>query len=176
MWNYIYQNRFEASGYRASAKLYNSLQPDLILPGHAEPIWVQPEYLQALCELGEALERFHHELLVEQVSGFQMEGFGARILPYHTTPAPGEIIEYLVEIYNPFPNRENCVVQMVVPPTWEVIEGEFRVWLDAGASRVVQFHVKPQYNQKVRRARLAVNLTIGSQQYGQQAEALVTIR
>ena len=39
-WNYVYQNRFAFDDYIASAALYAWLAPDLILPGHWEPLWV----------------------------------------------------------------------------------------------------------------------------------------
>jgi len=40
-WNYIYKNRFRTRDYKDSGQLYLRLQPDLIISGHWEPLWIE---------------------------------------------------------------------------------------------------------------------------------------
>jgi glyoxylase-like metal-dependent hydrolase (beta-lactamase superfamily II) len=174
-WNYVYQNRFRISDYQLSAGLYRQLNPDLILSGHWEPLWVQPQYFEQLIERGELLDRLHRELLPLDSVDFGAEGVGARIQPYQVTARGGEVIKFEVEIRNPFDRAAEAVVQMVVPVGWQVAEDNVRVRLDAHTVQPVQFHVTPPVGLNVRRARVAVDLTIDGRRFGQQAEALVTV-
>lgn len=175
-WNYVYQNRFRSGDFRLSAELYASIQPQLILSGHWDPLWVSEEdFWQRLYQRGCDLERMHAELLPEETQGFGAEGFGARMLPYQATIKAGETVQYSVEIHNPFNRPAEAVVRLCTPPDWgpeppavrlslaplEMMEVELRAVVPAGIS--------------ARRERLAVDLCVDGQAFGQQAEALLTI-
>jgi glyoxylase-like metal-dependent hydrolase (beta-lactamase superfamily II) len=171
-WNYVYQNRYAIGDYVATAKLYHRLQPDLILSGHWQPLRVTPEYLQQIAEDAEALDRLHRELLPE-TPNLGAEGFIARISPYQVTVSAGETIPFEVEIRNPFPQQEETVLRVVVPHGWEVEPVEQRKQI-SGVHQF-SFSVTPPDGLAVRRVRIAVDLTVASQRFGQQAEALVTV-
>ena len=171
-WNYVYQNRFAIGDYVATAKLYDRLQPDLILSGHWQPLRVTPEYLQKIAEDAEALDRLHREMMPE-FPDLGAEGFLARISPYQATAAAGETIHFEVELRTPFPNQEEATIRIVVPQDWNVdpIEQTQQI---SGVHQL-SFSVTPPAGLIVRRARLAVDLTVAGQRFGQQAEALVTV-
>ena len=171
-WNYVYQNRYAMGDYLATAELYHRLQPDLILSGHWQPLRVTPEYLQKIAEDAEALDRLHRELLPE-TPDLGAEGFLARISPYQVTALAGEMTSFEVELRNPFPRPEEAVIQVVAPRGWEVEPTEQT--LQITGVHQLSFKVTPPPNLTVRRARLAVDLTIAGQRFGQQAEALVTV-
>ena len=171
-WNYVYQNRYAIGDYSATAKLYQRIQPDLILSGHWQPLRVTPEYLQTIAADAEALDRLHRELLPE-TPNLGAEGFLARISPYQVTATAGEPIPFEVEISNPFSHPEEAVIQVVAPQGWEVelVEQTFQI----ASVEHISFKITPPAGLAVRRARLAVDLTIAGQHFGQQAEALVTV-
>src|SRR5215216_5380084 len=171
-WNYVYQNRYAIGDYAATAKLYHRLQPDLIISGHWQPLRVTPEYLQKIAEDAEALDRLHREMLPE-MPDLGAEGFLARITPYQSTVPAGETSLFEVEIRNPFPLTEEAVIRVVPPPGWDVEPDVQTLQI----SDVYQFSFKatPPPGLAVRRARLAVDLTIGGHRFGQQAEALITV-
>jgi glyoxylase-like metal-dependent hydrolase (beta-lactamase superfamily II) len=170
-WNYVYQNRYAVEDYVATAELYQRLEPDLILSGHWQPLRVTPEYLQQIAADAEALQRLHHELLPE-IPDFGAEGFLARISPYQVTVPAGEMISFAVDIRNPFPGSEEAVLRVVAPREWEVDPAEQRLQIE-GVGQLT-FTVTP-IGPAIRRARIAVDLTIAGQRFGQQAEALVTL-
>ena len=170
-WNYVYQNRYAIGDYVATAKLYQRLQPDLILSGHWQPLRVTPEYLQKIAADADALHRLHRELLPERPD-LGAEGFLARISPYQVTVPAGETISFAIEIRNPFPRSEEAVLRVVAPRGWEVEPAEQRLQIE-GVQQLT-FTVTPT-GPAVRRARVAVDVTIASQRFGQQAEALVTL-
>ncbi len=170
-WNYVYQNRYAIGDYVATAKLYQRLQPDLILSGHWQPLRVTPEYLQKIAADAEALHRLHRELLPERPD-LGAEGFLARISPYQVTVPAGETISFAIEIRNPFPRVEEAVLRVVAPQGWEVEPEEQRLQIE-GVQQLT-FTVTPT-GPAVRRARVAVDLTTAGQRFGQQAEALVTL-
>jgi glyoxylase-like metal-dependent hydrolase (beta-lactamase superfamily II) len=171
-WNYVYQNRYAIGDYAATAELYKRLRPDLILSGHWQPLRVTAEYLQKIAEDGQVLDRLHRELLPD-VPDFGAEGFLARISPYQVTARSGDRIPFEVEIRNPFARSEEAIIRVVAPVGWEV-EPEQQIVQVTGVQRF-SFNVTSPAGLAVRRARLAVDLTIAGQRFGQQAETLVTL-
>ncbi len=171
-WNYVYQNRYAIGDYAATAALYNRLHPDLILSGHWQPLRVTSEYLQKIASDAEALDRLHREILPE-TPDLGAEGFLARISPYQVTALAGETIPFEVEIRNPFPHPNEATIRIVVPQGWDVQPAEQS--LRIADVHQLSFHVTPPQGLAVRRARLAVDITIAGQRFGQQAEALVTV-
>jgi glyoxylase-like metal-dependent hydrolase (beta-lactamase superfamily II) len=170
-WNYVYQNGFTIADYISGAKLYQRICPDFILSGHWQPLRVTPEYLQKIIADAETLSRLHRELLPESPD-LGAEGCIARILPYQVTVLEGETISLEVEICNPFPGPEEALVRMTAPQGWRV-EKETQTLQISGVHWLLFKVTAP--NMVVRRARMAVDLTIGGQRFGQQAETLVTV-
>ena len=171
-WNYVYQNRYAIGDYSATAKLYHYLQPDLILSGHWQPLRVTPEYLQTIAADAEALDRLHRELLPE-TPNLGAEGFLARISPYQVIATASESIPFEVEIRNPFPRSAEAVIRVVAPRGWEVQPAEQTLRINEIHQH--SFKVTPPSGLAFRRARIAIDLTIAGQRFGQQAEALVTV-
>ena len=174
-YNYVYQNRYQIGDYRASAALYRRLEPDVILTGHWDPLWVQPGYFDNLEERGEALERLHEQLLPMEECDFDAEGIGVWLHPYQVEVEAGHTQVFEVEIRNPFHSTEEACVGLVVPQGWQVDTEVQRVQLQNKATAKVQFAVTPPHGIQVRRARIAADLTVGERRFGQQAEALVTV-
>ena len=171
-WNYVYQNRYSVGDYATTAQLYDRIRPDVILSGHWQPLRVTPEYLQKIAVDAEALDRLHRELLPE-MPDLGAEGFIARVTPYQSIVPAGETGSFEVEISNPFPLPEEAMIQVVAPRGWEV-EPAVQTRQISGVHQF-SFKVTPPRGLAVRRARLAVDLTIAGHRFGQQAEALVTV-
>ena len=171
-WNYVYQNRYSVGDYTSSAKLYERVCPDLILPGHWQPLRVTPEYLQKIVADAETIDRLHRDLLLE-TPNLGAEGFIARIVPYQVTVLAGEPFPIEVEIRNPFSGSEEAIVRLVMPPGWEA-SPNLQI-LEISDDLQLSFKVTPPPDLSVRRARLAVDVIIAGQRFGQQAEALVTV-
>jgi hypothetical protein len=168
----VYQNRYSIGDYAATAELYQRLNPDLILSGHWRPLRVTPQYLQKIAADAEALDRLHRELLPE-TPDLGAEGFIARIMPYQVNVFAGETIPFEVEVRNPFPLPEVAVIRVVAPRGWDV-QPEVQTRQISGIHHF-SFKATPPPGLDVRRARLAVDLTVAGQRFGQQAEALVTV-
>lgn len=175
LWNYVYQNRFRAGDYRLTASLYQELKPDLILPGHAEPLWVKPGYFEELRRNGEALERIHADLLPQETAGFGVEGTGARIEPYQTAAYGGDEIAFEVYLANPFQTGSEADVRLLAPPGWKVEPAVRVVKMQPGEEVVKVFHVHVPSGTVVRRARLTADVIVNGRRFGQLAEALVSV-
>jgi glyoxylase-like metal-dependent hydrolase (beta-lactamase superfamily II) len=174
-WNYVYQNGFSPADYSRSAALYRKLQPDLILSGHWSPLWVDPGYFDRLDAMGAALERLHADLLPLEVLDVGAEGPIARIEPYTVTAAAGTRQTFVVETRNPFPHTADAVVRLVVPEGWAADPREAHCPVIAHATATNRFEVSTPAGRVIRRARIAADVTIAGQPFGQQAEALVTL-
>jgi glyoxylase-like metal-dependent hydrolase (beta-lactamase superfamily II) len=183
--NYVYPNRFVADDYMRSAALYERLRPDLILTGHWSPLHVPPGYFGKLADMGSRLSHLHHDLLMRRLDVGD-EDFLARIMPYQLEVPREAGFRLRVELRNPYPERAEAVVELMIPPSWRVTDAESggqplalkgnqaAVWLDAGAPTAVYFNVIPALEPARRRTRIAVDLTIGGRRFGEQAEALIT--
>jgi glyoxylase-like metal-dependent hydrolase (beta-lactamase superfamily II) len=174
--NYVYKNRFRIDDYRTSADLYRRLAPDLILAGHWDPIAVDDQYLADLAAAGEQLSRFHEALLPLAEIDLGAEGFIAWIRPYESVVPAGEPSDFSVVVHNPFAGRRELNARIVVPQGWHATPDAVRLSIDEAANDVCEFQVVPPAGADVRRARIAVDLTIGGMRFGQHAEALVSVR
>jgi hypothetical protein len=173
--NYTYQNRFRIGDFRDSADLYQRLRPELIVSGHWDPIWVDDEYLSDLATRGRMLERLHQELLPLEDVNFEAEGFGAWIGPYQSRIADGGRGLFNVAIRNPFDRHEDACVEVVVPAGWRAEPATIMLRLAPRETANAEFAVVPPRGIRIRRARIAVDLTVADRRFGQQAEALVDV-
>ncbi|MFL5750608.1 MAG: MBL fold metallo-hydrolase [Chloroflexota bacterium] len=173
--NYQYRNGFRFDDFVESAELYRRLRPDLLISGHWLPRPVTDEYLEHLAWAGGEVARLHRELLPLDDVDFGASGFGARIEPYRSEVAPGEVVDLDVTIRNPFHRPDEAEVSFIVPAGWTVEPSQRGMTLAAGAEATIAFRVRVN-DRPVRRARIAADLTVGGRRFGQQAEALVTVR
>ncbi|MBX3062731.1 MAG: MBL fold metallo-hydrolase [Anaerolineae bacterium] len=173
-YNYVYKNRFRAADYVASAELYRTVRPDVILSGHWDPYWVESTYFDTLMERGTALERLHHDLLGMEEVDLGADGTTAWIRPYQIETTPVTPVALEVEIVNPFAREVEASFKLVTP--WHLEPAEHRLKLPANATCTYPITLTPPENSTIRRARIAIDLTINGQHFGQQAEALITVK
>ncbi|MGD6747165.1 MBL fold metallo-hydrolase [Streptomyces sp. BH106] len=174
--NYQYRNRFRIDDFVRSAELYQRLRPEVMISGHWQPFEVSDGYLDMLSTEGARLARLHRELLPRDVD-FEAEGFGARIFPYRSAPAPGGTVPLTVEVRNPFPRAETARLELVVPPGWRSDPPVRQLKLGGREVAEARFTLRVPADAPVaERVRVAVDLTVGQMTFGQQAEALVSVR
>lgn len=172
--NYQYRNQFRIEDYRASAALYRRLAPDLIISGHWEPRWVDPGYLDLFARQSEELVDIHHELLPLAELDLGADSIMARITPYFSEVAAGQASDFTVEIRNPHRGSEHATVRPVLPVGWRAVPEVAVLTLGAGQCGRVSFQVAVDGRPR-RRARVAVDVSIGELHLGQHAEALVDV-
>lgn len=170
--NFQYANEFRADDFLRSAKLYQRLQPQLLLTGHWQPRRVSAAYLDHLNQLGEDVARVHRQLLLPHDGVFGEQGRAVRITPYRTEAVTGKSFDVRVLVTSGYRDEGDVRVELTVPAGWSCEPADQLVTGPAGAD----FTVLPQADEPVRRARIAVGLTVGGRYLGQQAEALVDVR
>lgn len=173
--NYVYPNRFRIRDYIDSAALYKSLQPEVILTGHWMPLRPEEGYFDELIRRGEELERLHRELLPLEETDFGAEGFGVRLEPYQTEVCTGEAFELQAEVKNPYSHQAEAEVRLIMPSGWNAKPEQFIMTMAAHAMKRITFEVTPS-GAPARRERIAADLNVDGNRFGQQAEALVTLR
>jgi glyoxylase-like metal-dependent hydrolase (beta-lactamase superfamily II) len=173
--NYQYRNGFRFDDFRDSAELYRRLQPDLLISGHWLPRRVTDDYLEHLLEAGTELARLHRELLTLEVVDFGARGFGARIEPYRSEVRPGSSLDLEVIVRNPFARVDEAEVVLALPAGWTAEPLARRTSVEALGESRLAFCIRAG-PAVTRRARIAADLTVGGVRFGQQAEALVTVR
>jgi glyoxylase-like metal-dependent hydrolase (beta-lactamase superfamily II) len=170
--NYQYRNRFQLGDYRKSAELYRRVGPGLLLSGHWEPRVVDRGYLEYLAYAGEDLDEMHEALLPLDEFDFGADGVLARITPYRSRVQVESEVALTVTVRNPHADRAETRIRPVLPPGWSTPTPELAFSLDAAEEReivvVVRCGARPR-----RRARVSIDVTIGSLRLGQHAEALI---
>jgi glyoxylase-like metal-dependent hydrolase (beta-lactamase superfamily II) len=170
--NYQYRNRFRSDDFVRSAELYRSRRPDVLLTGHWAAMEVTEAWLDRVTEDAARVAELHADLLPEE--GLGPVGFGARIEPYRSTVRRGGELELDVSVRNPFDRDESATVRLLLPGGWEAVPPAREVSLDGLGEGTLRFHVRTGA-ERVRRARVAADLTVGGVSFGQQAEALVDV-
>lgn len=173
--NYQYRNRFRIADYKASGELYRRVAPGLMLSGHWEPRWVDDEdYLDYLVHAGEDLIEMHEDLLPLDELDLGADGVMARIAPYRSRVAPGADLRLTVTVRNPHEVPARAVLVPVLPAGWRAQHDRIEVELGAGEEQEVSLELTAGGAPR-RRARVAVDVTIGTLMLGQHAEALVDV-
>jgi glyoxylase-like metal-dependent hydrolase (beta-lactamase superfamily II) len=170
--NYQYRNRFRIDDFVASAELYRSVRPDVIVSGHWPPQEVTDELLDRLLADGRRLAELHRELLPLEDVDLGAVGFAARIEPYRSSTATGRPFELDVIVRNPLAREAVAGVRLAVPGGWAVPPAQ-EASLAAKAEATLRFELvagRPE-----RRARVAADVTVDGVPFGQQAEALVDV-
>jgi glyoxylase-like metal-dependent hydrolase (beta-lactamase superfamily II) len=172
--NYQYKNGFRIDDYIRSAELYRAIGPDLMISGHWAPRVVTDAYLDALLEEGQHVARLHRELLPLEDVDCGAGGFGARIDPYRCEIQRGSGRKVTVVVTNPLAGAAQITGSLVVPTGWKCDPAQHCVSVDGRAETVLEFVVYPLPS-VVRRARIAIDLVLNGQRWGQQAESLVDV-
>ena len=172
--NYTYANRFAPGDYRASAELYARLRPEMMISGHWPPRQVNDEYLAMLLDRGIELERVHHELLPLAELDLGATGVVARLEPYRITVAPGGGARLKATVRNPHPRAEEVTVVPVLPDGWTASPASITITVPASSNAETSFRLRVGRS-SVRRARIALDVTVGSRRFGQAAESFVTV-
>jgi glyoxylase-like metal-dependent hydrolase (beta-lactamase superfamily II) len=171
-WNYVYQNRYQIGDYQATARLYQQLNPELILPGHWQPFYVKPGYFEKLADQAQEMEDLQRSLLPGEPE-MGAEGFIARFKPYQVFTSSGKAFNLAVEVRNPYREAQKTEIRLVTPEGWQVDPSLQHVKIVD--STIVSFKVTPIQAVPVRRMRITADITMGEQCFGEQAEALVTV-
>jgi glyoxylase-like metal-dependent hydrolase (beta-lactamase superfamily II) len=164
-WNYVYNNGFDKNDYLSSAELYRRLQPEFILSGHWEPYCVELNYFDTLQKQGEVLDELHQILLGEASGDARL----VSLTPYQSQVECGETFALQVLFNAQF--KETKVLTPVLPEGWTCQPSQFSTAMPcAQADFVITAGVQPG-----RRYRVAIDVCVDAQPWGQVAEAFVDI-
>jgi len=174
-YNYVYESRFQISDYRRSAELYAELDADLILSGHHAPLAIRPGFFEMLRERGDILEQWHRDLLMLDSYNLGGSDFVARIEPYQATLLDDQIGQFCVIVRNPHPQTEMICLRIDTLSEWHATMPQNSALVAANAEARFMFTLVVPPATECYRVRIAADVTIGSQHYGQHAEALITV-
>lgn len=171
--NYVYKNRFDFDDFIESAKLYQSIKPDILLSGHWPRLNYSDDYGKRLEALGKEVSQLHRSLLPWEDGEINSEEFLARLLPYQIQVKSREIFTLKIEIRNPYNHNLPVKVQLKMPRGFQ---GEDYYEAELAGKDIVYFTSEVTAPcEPVRRARIGCDVTLGDIHYGEQAEMLVTV-
>jgi len=89
--------------------------------------------------------------------------------------AAGHPFELTVDLRNPARTAQEMLISIAAPAGWLIEPGTERIFLASGARSSVAFKLIAPAGVAAHRARVAVDLTVGSRRLGQLVEALVDL-
>jgi hypothetical protein len=171
--NYQYRNRQRLGDYQASAELYRRVRPDLMISGHWMPRWVTDDYLGLVTEVGDDQVRIHRDLLPLDDLDIALDGGVARIAPYYSRVETGTTVRYRITVINPRRTVQKAELRLVLPVGWVAVPDVARISLPPLGREETEIEVT--VGGPRRRARIAVDVSVGELHLGQHAEAVVDV-
>jgi glyoxylase-like metal-dependent hydrolase (beta-lactamase superfamily II) len=169
-WNYVYNNGFDKKDYSRAAELYQRLQPELILSGHWEPYCVEPNYFDTLQRQGEVLDELHQALLSDSSGDTRL----VSLTPYQSQVQCGEAFLLQASLHERFAEAREVTFTPVLPDGWTCQPSHLSASTETLPCQA-EFIVTPG-SQPGRRYRVATNVCVNGQPWGQVAEAFVDVR
>ncbi|WP_433293724.1 MBL fold metallo-hydrolase [Actinoplanes sp. CA-030573] len=122
----------------------------------------------------EEQERLHRELLPLDDLAIGPDGVVARVTPYYSRAEPRTVVRLGLRVRNPFDAVRKAVVRTVLPVGWVAVPDEAAISLPPLGQELMEIEVTT--GGPCRRARLAVDVTVGELRLGQHAEAVIDVR
>ena len=171
--NEVYRNGCFTHSLRESAALLADWRPNIIISGHQHAMYTDDGFFSLLTEWGEEFDRIHRAAmpLGDDAAHFEADSWGGWIWPYRTHADEEETVRLTVTVRNPLPAPAELEVRLVGPEGWQ---GD-TVTLAAGPRAEVSGVLAIRPAGPCRRQPVAAELRVGGRNFGQVAEALVTV-
>lgn len=173
-WNYVYNNGFRLEDYSGSAALYRQLIPDLILSGHWEPYWTEPDYFDLLAERAETIQTLHRDLEAPRDGATESWQPLYTLKPYQLETERGTTFRLEVSIFNPLTGAAVITVHLQLPHGWQAEPEETARTIAGKTEALFVFTVDPG-GDVGRRFRVGAEVYLGAKRLEPQGETLVTI-
>lgn len=171
--NHVYRNGAMLDGYEISGKWMLDWRPDIVIQGHQAPMYTDGAFFQHMEDWTKDYAETHRRIMplgADEVH-FDMDSWGGWITPYRTHILEVEPFQVCITVRNPFPHKTTLTVRLVGQAGWL---GESREVVAEGRAEVsCDLTMTP--NCSVRRSPIAVELSGEGRNFGQVAEALVTL-
>ncbi len=171
--NHVYRNGAFLDSYRETAALMRDWRPEIVITGHRLPMRTDETFFAILDKWGERFAEIHRDAMVlgDDETHFGLDSWGGWIWPYRIHVAEGEPVEATVTVRNPRPETATLTVRLVGPEGWR---GE-PATVEAGPRAEASCRLRIMPAGTCRRQPIAVELRVSSRNFGQVAEALVTV-
>jgi hypothetical protein len=175
MHNHVYRNGALLESITESNKLMFNIKPDLILPGHGSAYRTNDAFYKKLVEYENDYIELHQRIMPmkDEDVHFNVDSRAGWLIPYRTLKEKPCELEYRAIIRNPYNEDSELTVRIVGPKNWKSISRSIHA--KARAETSVDLRITPPEKTRCRRQPIALEITIGDHNFGQVAEALVTI-
>jgi glyoxylase-like metal-dependent hydrolase (beta-lactamase superfamily II) len=175
MHNHVYRNGALLESITESNNLVFDIKPDLILPGHGNAYRTNDAFYEKLGEYKTDYIELHKRImpLKDENVHFNVDSRAGWLIPYRTLRDKACKLKYQAIIRNPYNKKTKMLVKIVGPTSWK--SSSCSIYADARAETSVELSITPPEKTRCRRQPIALVMTIGNHNFGQVAEALVTI-
>lgn len=170
--NHVYRNGALLDGYAQSAAWLQKWQPQIILSGHQQPMYTDPDFFRLVDRWADEYADLHRGAMAlgDDDMHLNLDSWGGWIWPYRTHTAAPQPVEVTATVRNPLPRTATLEVRLVGPQGWEGTSATLQV--EARAEASVRLQITP--DGPCRRQPFAIDVLADGRPLGQVAEALLT--
>ena len=175
MHNHVYRNGANLESFTESARLVETIRPDIILPGHGIAYRTTDEFYDRIREYEKDYRELHEAImpLDGDAPHFDVDSRSGWLEPYRIRTDSARRLELRATIRNPLPCKASAVVRLIGPAGWRSEPAE--ATLPPRGEERIDLFIDPPAEARCRRQAIVVELIVDGKPYGQIAEALVTI-
>ena len=169
----VLRNSYQLWMHHKCADVMDAVAPDLVCPGHRQVFaWDETKGL----EYRDFIER--NEQAVRRLTGepadVSVDVFWARLRPYLSEVAPGEVVTYTLMLRNNFDQETSFEARLLAPPGWETANEFAELKMGVGEKGELTIAATAPTAADIRRI-VTAEIKIDGVTQGPIAEALVTV-
>ena len=171
--NHVFRNGALLDGYSQSGRWLETWHPDLVISGHWAPIATNAAFFGLIARRSIDYENLHREAMplgTDEVH-FDLDSWGGWLTPYRVHLKPGEQARVRATVRNPLPTIATLDLELVGPFGWRGSTAT----LVASPREEVTCELTIIPSGECRRQPIAVQLRANGHQFGQIAEAIVSV-
>lgn len=170
----VLRNSFQLGMHRRCAEVMQTVQPDLICPGHRQVYSFDRQRLAEYVDFIDRKERVIRNLVDKPADHF-VDLFWVRLLPYISTVEAGGSIDFTVLLRNNVERTASFSARLISPPGWNVSESLESIELQPGEDGKLSLKGDAPNESDSRRRLMTAEVYIDGISQGPISEALVTV-
>jgi glyoxylase-like metal-dependent hydrolase (beta-lactamase superfamily II) len=171
----VMRNSFQLWMHRRCATVMRDIQPELICPGHGDPLECCKADIDTYVDFIARKEAVFTDLVASPADHF-IDLFWARLLPYVATAGPNEVVPYRLLVRNNFDREIVVGARIVTPSDWSTSDDVAMVTLQSRARAEIQLTLRTPAQLDALRHLVTVEVVLDGVSQGPLAEAVLIAR
>lgn len=167
-------NQFVADSYQKAIRTLIEYRPELLAPGHGQPIPVTDAMLEATRIRIDKRAAFYKKLIADPDTNSGLDATWVRVYPYQMALTPGKATAAEIRVRNYRATTMKVEVTLAIPEGWRSDPAVIRLEVSPRATGKQVFRLTAMTARTPRLA-IAADVTVNGKHLGQITEAIVNL-